>query len=160
MSFFIAALSDTSQFTGVRIYQQDVGDALKQAENAEASGEKAEDRFRKEGGDLIQNRVQLEQQEKEIKAQIRNANEQLVDLASGAAPMLLIESLLSSAGDQADLEAAGAINDSIQQLLARRDKKTIKFLAAADKSKPSRPARTQFTKRKAVGYGSQPGLEP
>jgi len=111
-------------------YQHDLRDALKQAEATRTRQQRAEDRFRKEGGDLIENRLLLEHEEKELENQIGIANERLVELAAGAAPLLLIKSLLGAISDQADREATAAINDSIQQLLVVRDSETIKFLAS------------------------------
>jgi DNA sulfur modification protein DndD len=114
-------------------YQQDLRDTLKEAEKARAEQERAENRFRKEGGELIQNRLVLEKEESELEHQIRDANEHLVELATGAAPLLLIKKLLAAVSNQAELEAAADANDSIQQLLVERDCETANFLTTIDR---------------------------
>lgn len=118
-------------------YQQDLRDAQKQVDAATALQEMAENKFRKEGGELIQNRLVLEQNAKELEGRIRNANEHLVDLAAGDAPLLLIKPLLNAVADQADLEAAAGMNDSIQQVLEKRDLETAKFLASTNRVEPA-----------------------
>ena len=109
-------------------YQQDLADAKKNANAANKAAQEAENRFKKEGGELIQNRLLIEGEEKVLNGQIRSAKEQLVDLATGTSPLLLIEKLLGAVDEQARREAAGAANDSIQGLLAERDRDTLEFL--------------------------------
>jgi DNA sulfur modification protein DndD len=112
-------------------YKQDVRDSLKRVDSAVAKRDSTQDRFRKEGGELVENRLVLERERKDLDKKIGEANEHMVELAAGSAPLLLVEPLLGAVRDQAEREAAAAANDSIQQLLEERDRETANFLASA-----------------------------
>ena len=76
-SWIVSRPRSTSSPVKADGYQQELRDALETGqEQQEPERRRAEDRFRKEGGELTQKRGELEQEERELENQIRSANEQ------------------------------------------------------------------------------------
>jgi len=98
---------------------------------------RAEDRFKKEGGDFYLRRADLESTQKSLQAQIDNQESALRDLAAGPAPFLLVAPLLASAEKTVRSAADSKRNRILLQALEERD---AVILSALEKRKLARKA--------------------
>ena len=90
--------------------------------------EKVETRFRREGGDLFQDRAALEAEGKRLKAELIQEENAMRDIAAGAAPLLLIAPLLEQTETLARKEGDGHKAHVLASALEDRDSQVLKQL--------------------------------
>ena len=90
--------------------------------------EKVESRFREEGGELFLDRAELEAERKRLKAELTQEEEALRDIAAGAAPLLLIPSLLDQTETLAREESEVRKAHVLATVLGDRDAEVIEQL--------------------------------
>ncbi len=90
--------------------------------------EKVENRFRREGGDLFQDRAALEAERKRLKTELDQEEMALRELAAGAAPLLLITPLLEQTETLARKESDGNKAHVLASALEDRDSQVLKQL--------------------------------
>lgn len=93
---------------------------------------KAQENYNQSGGVLFDQREELEKKHKELKNALRDNEEELREIAEGAAPFLLIDNLLSSMKRQHDLEEEAAKSALVHQILAERDEELIKLIKSLE----------------------------
>jgi DNA sulfur modification protein DndD len=82
---------------------------------------KIEDRFQREGGDLFERRNQLEAEREVVSRQLLAVENELRELAEGAAPLLLVRELLQAVDRQSIKEKESARAEAVRQILTIRD---------------------------------------
>jgi DNA sulfur modification protein DndD len=122
--------------------------------------EKVENRFREEGGELFLDRAELEAERKRLKAELTQEEEALRDIAAGAAPLLLIPSLLDQTETLAREEGevrkahvlATALGDRDAEVIEQLKKQKLpgKHLAAVEALLAADRQRRQETKAEIV----------
>lgn len=90
-----------------------------------------ETRFQLHGGDLYDNRAELESRRQLLSQRLSDARDHLVATSAGHAPLLLVIHLLRDAQRQASAESAAAEADRLTRLLATRDHDVVERLRAA-----------------------------
>lgn len=93
-------------------------------------------RFEQEGGALFENRKELEEKRASVAWDLWAVEDELINCAEGAAPLLLLTELLTATIHQDRQEESAAQANIINQILALRDKH---LLAEARKHKASEP---------------------
>jgi len=86
------------------------------------------DEFRREGGELLEQRDTIETEAKSTEHRLADAEAKLRELASGASPLLLVRDILRSAQDQAKTEKKLCIHKSLRTTLHERDKQIVQSL--------------------------------
>jgi DNA sulfur modification protein DndD len=99
--------------------------------------ERAQDRFRKEGGDVYLRRSELEQRQSAVRAELEERKEVLRELIAGPAPLLLITPILHNA--EKEIRAAGEQRRDLILLQALEDRDAA-ILQALTKCKLSAKA--------------------
>lgn len=89
-----------------------------------------EDRFRREGGELFEQRTTLDSERTEVEHELAACEDSLREVAGGASPLLLVGSLLSAVEQQATQEAQQQEAVAIQRVLEERDDHILKALTA------------------------------
>lgn len=84
-----------------------------------------QDEFRREGGDIFQQRDAILAERTATKHRLQDTEEKLRELASGAAPLLIVEDLLFAAHEQARLEHEVHLYKELRDILLTRDKELI-----------------------------------
>ena len=87
-----------------------------------------EERFRKEGGHLFEQRGELERILSKADAQFRSTERALRDAAAGATPLLLVLPLLQRTAKQVHAESESAQALATDKLLSQRDAQIVKAL--------------------------------
>jgi DNA sulfur modification protein DndD len=90
--------------------------------------EKVENRFRQEGGELFQDRAELEAERKRLKLELTQEEAALRDIAAGAAPLLLIPALLEQTETLARREGETHTAQVLASALEDRDAEVIRQL--------------------------------
>ena len=102
---------------------------LDQAEN---DLRRAVDRFRKEGGELYETRVEVESEVAKAHTQVKEARERLREIAGGNAPLLLagegISRLLALSLSEEEQELASRVSDALDE----RDRKLVSWTESFD----------------------------
>lgn len=111
-----------------KLAEQELVVANEEATLARKVLEKLEQKLRKQGGDLFAQRGQLEGKKDAVDAQLKELNELLVDLAAGAAPLLLLSDDLQLLHDHARAEVTSATNRAVVSLLEGRDKRLVELI--------------------------------
>lgn len=93
--------------------------------------EKVEERFRKEGGELFQDRAELEAERGRLKGELAREETALRELAAGAAPLLLIPGLLEQTETLAREENEARTDHVLATALEGRDADIVKRLKRA-----------------------------
>ncbi len=86
------------------------------------------DEFRRDGGELLEQQDSIEIEVKEAERQLTEAESKLRELASGAAPLMLVSDILEAAQGQAEQEKQTEIHKWIKDTLAKRDKEILASL--------------------------------
>jgi DNA sulfur modification protein DndD len=105
-----------------------------QLERAQSRAHKAEANFAKVGGKHWEQREQRTQQKGELQTTVQHCEESLVNLASGALPLSLVDDLLGQVAEQAQRERSAAESGFLTSLLSKRDKDLLKTLKSAKAS--------------------------
>lgn len=87
-------------------------------------------KFRIEGGELFERKAEFEAQRKESERRLRALEEELRQMATGVAPLLLVPGLLQSIIDQDHREAEADKSEKLGHLLASRDARILKELSS------------------------------
>ena len=116
----IQHLLDEGQSEGARL-NTEVGRLAKEVETIEV-------RFRQEGGELFLDRAELEAERKRLKAELTQEEAALRDIAAGAAPLLLIPSLLEQTEALVRQESEGRKAHVLAGALEDRDADVIRQL--------------------------------
>ena len=85
-------------------------------------------KFSKDGGDLFLKREDLEEEQKETRAELTGWENELRDLAAGPAPFLLVEGLLKKVEKQAGLEIEAQEIRILGEAEVERDRKVLECL--------------------------------
>lgn len=101
------------------------------AERAQAKRDKAEEQLRMEGGELLDQRRELENEQRHLTKALQENDTRLVDLASGSAPLRLVRQQLVEVLDQAQREVAASEHNHVADVLTQRDNDLISQLRAA-----------------------------
>jgi len=110
----------------------EVAAARAACEQAEQQFREASERYRTAGGELAEEREQAEQRLGELGADLARLDEELRELAAGAAPLLLVEPLLVELIEQARVESDAARSRLVVDVLAERDVAIIEQLRTAE----------------------------
>ena len=89
--------------------------------------ETSQEKFRQEGGETYEKRHELEKEKNELKAQLSETEENLLDWAKGPAPFFLIENLLTAVITQDKKELNAATTTNLINILDKRDVDIIEF---------------------------------
>lgn len=91
--------------------------------------EDVEGQFQLEGGSLYEQRTEIETDKTRIVGELSAAEEQIQDLAYGAAPLYLVPDLLEELADQVQKEQGTRDAQLLSALLEKRDAALIKHMA-------------------------------
>lgn len=89
-----------------------------------------ETRYANEGGQLFDNRHYLQEERSRLHSRLQKVEEKLRDIAAGAAPLLLVHSLLKAVAVQNEHEEITEQAESFNKLLSQRDSKLLKQVRA------------------------------
>jgi len=90
------------------------------------------DNFKREGGELLEQRDSIETEIKATQKRLEDAEEKLRELAAGAAPLLLARDLLNSTHSQALHENEARLHKELRRVLASRDRSILDALKRKD----------------------------
>lgn len=99
-------------------------------DKAEAAFRNAEMVFRREGGELYERRMELEQGRASLSERLVQINDRLIEVASGPLPLKLVSALLSEVVEQRRTEKDAQRADILRDVLAERDVNLLKRLEA------------------------------
>ena len=99
-----------------------------QHEIAQKKLKEVELRFRQQGGDLFEKRVELEEQRSIKQSEIDRLHDDLREVASGVAPLLIVKSLLRCIKVQAGKEELSRKEEIVCEMLDDRDQTLIERL--------------------------------
>jgi DNA sulfur modification protein DndD len=88
-----------------------------------------EDKFRQEGGEVFQKRHELEKNKQSIANEISIIENELLSIAKGPAPLLLIENLLEQIIIQDNKESRASNSKSMLEIIKARDQDILKQCA-------------------------------
>jgi len=86
------------------------------------------EKFRREGGELLEQRDALEAEKNATLQRLKDAEDKLRDLAAGGAPFLLVQDLLKNAQNQCALEAQVKTHIKLKETLEKRDLAVVRAL--------------------------------
>lgn len=110
-------------------------DLQNQVDKGERGLRKAEDRFRREGGELLEQLVVFEAKRAQLAASLDQAQETLRDLASDATPLLLLGDALTRLAATAGKEQAAREAALLHRVLTERDEEMMVVLRKATSAK-------------------------
>lgn len=108
----------------------DLAAARVATEWAEKQLREAAERYQAAGGELVQDRQHTEGRIRELNADLSRVEDELRDLAAGAAPLLQVEPLLRELADQARRERDAVRSKLVVDVLAERDALVVEQLRA------------------------------
>jgi len=88
--------------------------------------------FRRQGGELLEQRPELERQHREAQADLQEAEAALRKAAEGAAPLLLVWPLVQRTRQQAEQERGAARTQDLVRLLGERDGQVVETLRRSE----------------------------
>lgn len=94
-----------------------------------ARREEVDAKFRKEGGHLYEQHVDIEYDYKTAELELRGIEKDLREVAAGALPLLMLGKLLDQVADQASNEFASKNALLVRQLSSERDQRLLKFIS-------------------------------
>lgn len=106
------------QIAEVNAKKENLQDEVEKLQN---SLKEVEDQLRLQGGDLLERQKEVENAKNSADEKLRQTENDLADLASGAAPLLLIRNLLNEANIQSKHESRLAETEIVNKTLAKRD---------------------------------------
>ena len=104
------------------------GNARNTVERARRDLRKVDARFRRDGGDLFEQRKVLEAKRDELRVQGREAEDALRELASDRAPLLLVADAIRTTAERAAHEEASSEGLRLDGILERRDETVLETL--------------------------------
>ena len=96
---------------------------------AEKALKKTEKKFRREGGELYDERTRIEAEQTAHRERVDETIQELMDLASGAAPLALVASSLAAIAAQDEAEAEAGRAKALGAVLSKRDAKLTRQIA-------------------------------
>jgi DNA sulfur modification protein DndD len=81
--------------------------------------------YAKEGGHLFDARAELEADRRQIEGRLAEVMRQLGEIATGVAPLLLVEDLVTAASSRAEIEEDARQAHAIEEILVERDFKML-----------------------------------
>jgi DNA sulfur modification protein DndD len=123
----IQELKDALQETQTRysVLQQERGALQNQIDRSQLRLTSVEETFRREGGELFEQRQQLDSEYTVLQAQLNEATDALHQIASGSAPLLLVRDMLERVSEQDRLELEAARAESVDEILSERDEQLL-----------------------------------
>lgn len=109
---------------------QQKGKATSDVDRAEKSVTNAEIKFKKNGGEVFENRKALEAQKDILRDELRRLEEQMRLQAAGTLPLLLVQDELDTILQQANLENNAEVSELLQSTLNKRDRKLLSAIKA------------------------------
>lgn len=97
-------------------------------ERAEKRAFELDERYRLEGGELFEQRKELETRRDHLKRDVSHTEGQLRSIAAGYAPLLLVRTLLAETVQQAEAELSANRQRELLGMLAERDKDLLRGL--------------------------------
>ncbi len=94
-----------------------------------------QDRLTEQGGSLIERRHEFEREQADLQGQLRALEAQLIGVAAGSLPLVLVRPLLGDASEQADREDQAARADVLVSSLEEHDRRLLEVLQAAGGTK-------------------------
>lgn len=113
------ARSECSEAAQVRAAQQNLLD------RAEAELQRAEEAFWREGGDLYERRMEIEERRRATVDRLGRVDERLRDLASGPLPLRLVSELLQQVAEQVRDEREARRATILREVLEARDLRLV-----------------------------------
>lgn len=125
-------------------------------DRAERAALKVEDEYRKIGGHLYDQRVELEEKVDNMEKAVRQSATEQRELAAGALPLAIVRDLLESADSRDRLEEEGRLAREVADVLQARDREALKTLRAESVSEGAVEAikiyfRKDRAKRRTLG---------
>ncbi|WP_034274438.1 DNA sulfur modification protein DndD [Haloechinothrix halophila] len=108
--------------------KQQAAAARTQADRAEHKLQTVEDQYRLEGGQLLEQRNELETRRQHLAKTLDETNNQLIDIASGEAPLLLVRDQLAKVSEHATHEIAAQRHQLVADVLDERDAQIVATL--------------------------------
>lgn len=112
---------------------------------------KHRDRFRQQGGELFQQRGELEHKRAVAAKQLADIRDELLELAAGSLPLRLVSSLLNDVAVQHAVETDAAHHEAVIADIQQRDEQ----LLASMSSRLSKAARAQMETFMAADYAER-----
>lgn len=103
--------------------------------------------FRVHGGELYNQKKELEAEEKLVESVLEKHKKEMRKHAEGAAPLLLVKDLIFKAKTQAIKEEEGAVAKAVVDSLATRDAELIRLLEASGAGKKAITSAREFVKQ-------------
>jgi len=85
-------------------------------------------KFRQDGGELLEQRDAMKTEKNATKLRLKDAEDELRDLASSSAPLLLVRNLLRDTQNQSSLEAEAKSHSLLRETLSKRDTNVLRAL--------------------------------
>ena len=126
-----AQAAHTSARQAIERQEAAVAAARLDLERTDKAHFEALERYRSAGGELIENREQIEQRLAALKADLARLDGELREAASGATPLLFVEKALVSLGARAQMEAGATRDRLLLDVLADRDRAALDVLVQA-----------------------------
>ncbi|MDJ0553922.1 MAG: DNA sulfur modification protein DndD [Microcoleaceae cyanobacterium MO_207.B10] len=135
-------LNKTAELTNLeeleqKLYQQkadleaataNLGELQKKLKKAQQKQQKAMRKFISEGGKIAAERSQLEEEFKNVELEVAKTREEMVELAAGSLPLMLISPLLEQASSQADVEILRHEAEIALDAFQERDERLFDYL--------------------------------
>lgn len=142
----LATEDDQTKLKGIEAVIQDletqckqlherIGEAQSQLDQLERKESEFRAEFRREGGDLLEQREALEAERKATKARLDDAEEKLREYAAGTAPLLLVQHLLRDTEEQSKKEHRAQLHRDLRDVIVARDAELIVQLERARAAK-------------------------
>jgi DNA sulfur modification protein DndD len=124
----LQAVAETSRQAHAAALQEQ-GALQNEVDRARAARRKVEMQFKREGGELYEQRAVLEQQRLHLSARMQEARDALSDLASGVLPLRVVAPLLERVVKQHDVERETIRRRILTEALETRDEAVLGELA-------------------------------
>jgi DNA sulfur modification protein DndD len=113
---------------------QELGSSNNKLQQLEKRHQQLQDKYNKSGGRLFDSRKNLDIELKASEEQLNNLSEQLKDIASKSAPLLLVQDLLNEVRNQVNREEALNKTKEMSHILQNRDRLLIRHLRSGNVS--------------------------
>ena len=107
---------------------QQKGKATTAVDRAEKTRSEAEVNFKKNGGEVFENRKALEAQKDILRDELKRIEDQMRQQAAGALPLLLVQKELGAILQQAEKESRAEVSELLQSTLNKRDRKLLQAI--------------------------------
>tara|TARA_Y100000588_G_scaffold390649_1_gene496773 strand:- start:4932 stop:6923 length:1992 start_codon:yes stop_codon:yes gene_type:complete len=125
---------------------------------AEKEMGRLETKFKNQGGELFEQRRQLEKERLGLVTQLKQAEDNLRKLCAGPLPFLLVKKLLATTQKQATKEQAGQQNEAFNEILEERDESIVKQLKRKKDIAPHLDTITDLLFKDRAKRTKKPGL--